>query len=111
MEGTDIDVQIGTGLAMELAFENDQGEPSDLTGYTPHAVVKQYAGDVAIILDLDPTITDPLEGKVLISVSTSGIAPGVYVWDLILTRASMEPLYVAGGNIKFYRTATPIPTP
>ncbi len=57
--------------------------PVDITGYTPYAQVRDKPGG-RLILDLQPVISNPTGGSVLISLTstqTKALEHGVYAWD------------------------------
>lgn len=74
--------------------------PLDLTGWTPHAQVRLGAGK-PVILNLDPTIPNPTDGRVVITFTdeqTAVMPHGVFQWDLLMERPNGEILgpYFAG---------------
>lgn len=75
--------------------------PFDLTGYSAQAQVRvEPGGDV--ILDLDPTVTDAVNGHIALASFTDEetelYVADVYSWDLILTDVTNQVTgrYLAG---------------
>jgi hypothetical protein len=72
--------------------------PVDLTDFTPKAEVKRKT-DSQIILDLNPSVTDAVNGEITIPAMTSNTTQdfefiGTFNWDLVLVNSSMERVAV-----------------
>ena len=110
MDGTNLDVRIGTGLSLSFTCKAANGDPADLTDYSAYAVVKSSPADDTPVLDLDPQIETPASGVITINVDTSTVPAGVYGWDIVVKKTGEKPIFITGGNIKFRHLNTDIPS-
>lgn len=90
----------GTTFAQTFICQDDSHVAVNLTGWTAHALVRTDP-QKHIVLDLNPVITNGPAGTVSISFTdeeTVLLAPGEFVWDLVLERPSGERLgpFLAG---------------
>lgn len=75
--------------------------PFNLTGYTVKAEVRVQSGD-PVILDLEPVVTDAVNGMVTLAVftdeETALCQAGVYQWDCIVVSVTNEVIgrFLAG---------------
>jgi hypothetical protein len=109
MSGTNLDVAIGVGLRLRFTCKDENGDPSDLTGYTAYSQARLSPTEEAGAIDFEPAITDPLTGIIEIDFDTSDVTPGVYGWDIVVKQSGQLPIYITGGNIKFRRKNTQTP--
>lgn len=106
MAGTNFDTHSGETFAASFTCLDSAGDPVDLSDYTPRAQVRSTPTSDVVVLDLDPTIDDPDTGVILINVDTTGIAAGIYYWDLVLDTPADDTIFVTGGTIKFRNLVT-----
>lgn len=74
--------------------------PTNLTGLTAKAQIRRTPGSEELILDLNPSITDAVNGKIVIPSQTGSVTKalpyvGTFSWDLELLDASLDPVQVA----------------
>ena len=101
MAGTNFDIHAGETFSASFTCKDDAGAVVDLTGYTARAQVRLTPTATTEILDLAPTIPTPANGIISVGVSTTGISPGIYYWDLVLDTPSTTVIFLAGGTFKF----------
>jgi hypothetical protein len=75
-----------------LRFQDENGDPEDLTGWTgAFAQVRLMAISASVILTLPAQITDAATGEVTlgpVDLETGAAVPaGIYRWDLLLAHA------------------------
>jgi hypothetical protein len=72
--------------AIVLTFSGQSG-PVDLTGWVPYAEVRLVSHG-RVILDLEPVITDAVNGEVTLAAftdeETAALKQGDYLWDFIM---------------------------
>jgi len=107
IDGANFEIWIGENIAMTLLCTDDNGDAQDLTGYTAQGVVKESTRDETAILDLAPTIPTPANGTVVIDVSTDGLDPGVFGYDVQISNGSDVPIVIGYGTVKLRRKNTP----
>src|SRR4051812_39102797 len=77
-----------------ITCKDDAGVAIPLTGYTPFAEVRESADATAVILNLQPVITNAASGIVTIPTipkeTTRGMTAGVFHWDFILQKPTGE---------------------
>ncbi len=89
--------------------------PTNLTGITPEAVVRRTSGS-EIALDLNPSVTDAVNGEITIPAISSADTQdfdfvGSFNWDLVLTDgASRIGVYVKGPFTVSDNITQPSPT-
>jgi hypothetical protein len=69
-----------------LRCVDDLGDPVDLTGWTPEAMVRRSPVR-SLAFSMSPTLTDAVNGEVsmeLTAAFTNTLAAGAYTWDLVL---------------------------
>ena len=74
------------GTATGVATVTDN--PVNLTGFTPEAHVRRTPKSTEVLLDLAPTITDPINGQVTIPAMLPSVTDviaftGNFAWDLV----------------------------
>jgi hypothetical protein len=81
----------------------------NLTGYTPTAIMKEFAGSTATIATFTCTASTPANGQVTMFISAAvDIAAGNYVYDLKLTPVDATRIIrTAYGTIKIIPKVTP----
>jgi hypothetical protein len=99
-DGANIEYYIGEVITLRLSCLDDQGQPSDLDGYTAEGWVRQSPRDETDVIDLAPTISDPASGVVEVDAPTEGVLAGNYTWRVLLIDAQTNPIVIAGGNLK-----------
>jgi len=104
--GANFEFWIGEDITMSLTCLQSDGTAFDLTGYTADGVLKINPSS-AVALDLAPTIPTPANGVVLVSVNTTGVAAGVYGWDVQITEGSNAPIVIGYGTAKLRKKNTP----
>lgn len=107
IDGANFEIWIGENIAMTLLCTDNSNVPQNLTGYTAQGVVKASTRDSTEILDLAPTIPTPANGAVVINVSTQGLSPGVFGYDVQISNGSDVPIVIGYGTIKLRRKNTP----
>ena len=96
--------QSGVTLSFSLTAEDDNGDPVDLTGYTPFGTVRPFAGSETVTLDLAPTIPVGTDGVIDISIpsaSTANVEPDTYVWEVVVDTPTGDSIKLADGPIIF----------
>lgn len=79
------------------------GLPVNLTGYTAALQIRKTPKDAAALVSLTSSsglVIDAAAGKVSVEISaatTGALAPGKYVWDLVLTSAATKKKRLVGG--------------
>jgi hypothetical protein len=83
--------------------------PLILTGYTPTAIMKEFAGSTATIATFTCTCAVPTNGQVTLFISASvDIPAGRYVYDLKLTPVDVtHTIRTAYGTIEIIPKVTP----
>jgi len=99
-DGANIEYYIGEVITLRLSCLDDEGQPSDLDGYTAEGWVRQSPRDETDVIDLSPTISDPASGVVEVDAPTDGVLAGNYTWRVLLVDAQTNPIVIAGGNLK-----------
>jgi hypothetical protein len=107
IDGANFEIWIGENIAMTLLCTDDENVAQNLTGYTAQGVLKASTRDSTVVLNLSPTIPTPANGTVVINVSTEGLSPGVFGYDVQLSNNSDVPIVIAYGTIKLRRKNTP----
>jgi len=107
-----LNLRIVTGIIFGpviLKARDENDSPIDLTGWKPFAEVRKKPG-ATIILNLNPTLTNPTDGEITIpkltDEETYDLKVGDYQWSLILEDPTGDRRgpYLAGG---FTISATP----
>lgn len=100
----DITVQQGANWSLILNWQDDEGEPINLTGYSAKMQIRPYYDSMTIVATLSTVsggITiDPLIGKVtasLTAIQTSAITVLEGVYDMELTSPSGVVTRIIGG--------------
>ena len=107
MAGTNFDTHAGETLSASFTCKDSAGAVVNLTGYAARAQVRSTQTSTTILLNLAPTIPTPANGIILINVATTGIAAGIYYWDLVLDLpSSAGTIFITGGTIKFRNLVT-----
>lgn len=106
----DITVRKGDTYSQVYQFKDSDGDPIDLTSWSAKAQIreKQHQGS-NLIIDFTATITDAVNGKVklsLTSTQTAAISNRTGHWDLLLTNASDEDETYLYGEVTFTDTVT-----
>jgi hypothetical protein len=96
-DGANIEYYIGEVITLRLTCLEDDGTPSDLSGYTADGWVRQSPRDDSDVIDLAPTITDNV---VAVDAQTDGVLAGNYTWRVRLINADDEPIVIGNGNLK-----------
>lgn len=109
MADTTNELYIGDGLTFSLTAKEDDGTPSDLTGYTVYGGMKASPSDADFALNFSPTIPTPSNGVILVSVTTNSVTAGQYGWDIIGVKTGEKPVTFFSGILKFKRRNTPNP--
>lgn len=87
----DFSVFQGDDKSFSVAYQNPDGSPIDLTGYTARMQARASYDSDAAVLDLsvgDGLTITPLAGKISVALAnavTADIPAGVYVYDLEIT--------------------------
>ena len=104
--GANFEFWIGEDITMSLTCLQSDGTAFNLTGYTAAGVLKINPSS-AVALNLSPTIPTPANGVVLVSVNTTGVAAGVYGWDVQITAGANAPIVIGYGTAKLRKKNTP----
>jgi hypothetical protein len=79
--------------ALVLVMQDSTGTPVNITGFTVSAEVRLDSGS-PVIVNLNPSITDAVNGEVTIPEIDDEITPsftaGVYHWDLLLEQTGTD---------------------
>lgn len=101
---TKVNAYSGATLSLSFTCKDENGDPVDLTGFTPRAEVRPTISSETVTLDLAPTIPTPANGVILVQVSdtdTAGVEPGPYVWGLVLETPENTVIPIESGSIIF----------
>ena len=107
MERHDLSVSRGGTFHRTLRLKKN-GEPVDLTGYTAKSQVRVCPDGGDLIAEID-TVVFPDLGRVELVIAasvTSGIASGVYAWDVKLTSPDTVVAYYVGGKFTVLPSVT-----
>jgi hypothetical protein len=96
-DGANIEYYIGEVITLRLTCLEDDGTPSDLSGYTAGGWVKQSPRDETDVIDLDPTID---ANVVEVDAPSAGVLAGNYTWRVFLLNGDDEPIVIGNGNLK-----------
>ncbi len=84
----DITVYRGTDFSAIITFNDSNGDPINITGYTFAAQIRRAPNFSTIIADLEPTIYNASSGEIKISLTHTETlnlsSSDVYVWDLLV---------------------------
>lgn len=100
----DITATQGKTFVLQSVYENDDGTPVDLTGYTGRMQVRQSPTAETVVVELTEAnsrfvITDAVNGAIQFYISAAdmaGLAPGVYVYDSELVNGAVVEMYLSG---------------
>ncbi len=101
----------GATFSLSLTCQDDGGSAVDLTGYSARGEVRRTSTNPAVVLDLSPTIPTPANGIVTISVSdetTTDIAAGDYVFDVVLDTPTGEVIPILRASLRFDTLVTKV---
>lgn len=98
----DLVIYRGTSFSVQFNCLDENGDPVDLTGWTPYSQARDKPGG-RLVIDLQPTIIPPASnGQVLISLTedqTEALDHGIYVWSFQAQQPSSGPVlgpFIAG---------------
>lgn len=117
----------GEDLALEITWDDDDGNPVPLAGYTAHSQVRRTYWADDVILDLSGPVGSgsgsgsgddgllgwiefPEDGKVVLHATADTTSQVVMaedgVWDIELTDAEGQVTRLMGGSVELSREAT-----
>ncbi len=99
-DGANIEYYLSETITLRLSCLDSAGDPVDLTNYTVSGWVRISPRDEVDILDLDPTISEPLTGVVEVDKPVGSAPAGNYTWRVTLTNPDGVDIVIANGNIK-----------
>ena len=103
-------VDQGSDYTLSLTVKDDDGNASDLTGYTVEAYFQKWTGATQVY-KFTPTVTDATAGKVQIALKGSvsdDIPSGRYSYDVVINHASNDiTRRVIQGSLVLNPTASP----
>ena len=99
-DGANIEYYLSETITLRLSCIDSAGDPSDLTGYTVSGWVRTSPRDEVDMLDLEPTISEPLTGVVEVDKLIGTTPAGNYTWRVTLTNPESVDIVIANGNIK-----------
>lgn len=95
----ELELMRGAGLAATATFERD-GTPVDLTGASALCQVRRV-NDGEVIADISAAYSFGADGSIDITVTpemTAGMAPGKWVWDVMMTESGGWVTSLMGGK-------------
>lgn len=101
---TKVQAYSGGTLSLSFTCKDNDGTPVDLTGYSARAEVRPTISSETVTLDLAPTIPNPANGVIVVSIAdevTATIDPGSYVWGLVLETPTGGVIPIESGPILF----------
>ena len=104
----DIAIYRGDYRTFGVNLKDSNGNPFNLTGYTPKAQLKTGYGDREPV-EFTVTVTDAVNGKMQVFISstvTSLLLPGSYIWDLQVTSSLGETRTYLAGDVTVYDDVT-----
>lgn len=103
-------VDQGSDYTLTLTVKDDDGNATDLTGYTVEAYFQKWTGATQVY-KFTPTVTDASAGKVQITLKGSvsdDIPSGRYSYDVVINHASNDiTRRVIQGSLVLNPTASP----
>lgn len=103
-------VDQGSDYTLTLTVKDDDGNATDLTGYTVEAYFQKWTGATQVY-KFTPTVTDASAGKVQIALKGSvsdDIPSGRYSYDVVINHASNDiTRRVIQGSLVLNPTASP----
>lgn len=103
----DLELYKGDYFPFRLLLKDSTGAPLNLTGYTARSQIRDYI-DSTVVFEFATSIV-PTEGAVdimLNSTTSSGLAPGSYIWDVQLTNPDGNTRTYIAGDVKVYDEVT-----
>lgn len=103
----------GITFKLVILVKDAAGAAIDLTGASARAQVRKRAAvSSALILDLQPSVTNPTAGEITISrppAETAALAPQVGKWDLLVDMDDETIVVIPTADIEIMSLATAIP--
>jgi hypothetical protein len=111
IEQTCLSIKRGDNWSRTLYFEDEDGSPIDITGWTLFFTVKVNADDLdnaAIIAKTITVFTDPVSGEAGISLSSADTnqAIGSFLWDIQVKTNLGQIITVAEGILTITKDIT-----
>lgn len=106
MAYTDLTLDAGTDFTSNLDLLADDGTPINLTNYVFESQVRKSYYSINATANIIMTVVDAANGNVSMSLdaaNTANIAPGRYVYDILVTDSSNNKSRLAEGIL----TVTP----
>jgi hypothetical protein len=100
MNTTDLSVYQGDTPAWTVTVTDDDGTPSDITGYTAKAQIRRAPADAdeVVVAEMSATVDSPFIHLSLTAAQTTPMT-GRYVWDLELTGPAAEVVTIMHGKV------------
>ena len=98
---SNIVIDIGADFDQSFNLESSANAPLNLTGYSGSSTLKKSAASLTIASTFVVSFPNRDQGQLLISLGssiTSGLKPGRYVYDVLLTDASSIKTRVVEGS-------------
>lgn len=91
MKNFDLYIEQGSNYTISLSLTDDNSQPIDLSDYSISGYVRNSYSDSGILIDLNPSITMPASGVILINVPSTGtmnLPTTVGIYDIEITNTN-----------------------
>ena len=98
---SNIVIDVGANFDQSFNLESSAGAPLNLTGYTGAAKMKKSAATSKVACNFVVSFPEPTSGQLKIALGssiTSGLKPGRYAYDVLLTDDSSLKTRVVEGS-------------
>lgn len=96
---SNIVINADANFSQTFTLESADSSPLNLTGYTASAQMRKYAGSSVATTFTCSIVTPTTLGKIIISLTaeqTTGLKPGRYVYDVVVTQSSVKTRVIEG---------------
>jgi hypothetical protein len=98
---SNIVIDVGANYDQSFNLESNANAPLDLTGYTGSSTLKKSSASLSTAASFVVSFPNRIQGQLRISLGssiTSGLKPGRYVYDILLSDASLIKTRVVEGS-------------
>ena len=99
---SNIVIDVGTDFIQTFNLEDSGNAPLDLTSYTGSSLMKKHPSSLTTTATFAVSFPSPTQGQLRISLGstvTSGLKPGRYVYDVLISDGSIKTRVVEGSAI------------
>ena len=99
---SNIVIDVGADFIQTFNLENSSNAPLDLTSYTGSSRMKKHPSSLSTAATFSVSFPSPTQGQLRISLGstvTSGLKPGRYVYDVLISDGSIKTRVVEGSAI------------